>query len=200
MIINIKELITYKNKTTNGETQFENISKKFLPDANGILLDGDLANVEQNIDITYSFPGNYRLPLGYKDLINLDTEHTVENFNNLRAVVWIENAQDKLVLNATETTETITGINEISVVDLFKVTPNPARSIATLEIKLKEPLNGTLSISDMQGNLLWNSNQSLSSGTTSIELPIINTLSTGNYIVMFKAGKKIAVQELSIVK
>ena len=42
--------------------------------------------------VTYTFQGNYRLPSNGQaaNIIDHTKEHSVENFENLRAVVWIQ--------------------------------------------------------------------------------------------------------------
>lgn len=204
LMIAVKETITKKNKASNGETEFDNVVKKMLPDENGTELTGVLANSTQTFDITYTFPGVYRLPAlpstgtTIQDPINLNTENSVEDFNNLRATVWVENPRDLLVLNAVEAVESPTGTNEIFAIESFKVFPNPSKVVATASIKLNEDLVGKLVITDLLGHQLWSSDQSLSKGVNNIDLPIVNTLAVGTYHVTFRSGGKLAVQELIV--
>ncbi len=93
----IVELITKNNIKISGETEFLYVMKKMLPDQNIIL---NNTNTNQAFSRSYTFPGNYRLPLGSSNAINLNTEHSVENFNNLIAVSWIQNDSSKEVIQS----------------------------------------------------------------------------------------------------
>lgn len=200
LMIAIKENKTVKNIGTNGETEFDNVVKKLLPDENGTNMDGVLANSVQNVDVTYTFPGTYRLPLNGTSAqrINTDIENSVEEFTDLAATVWVENTRDLLVLNAEEALVSPTGTNEIFAIESFKVFPNPSKVVATASIKLNEDLVGKLVITDLLGHQLWSSDQSLSKGVNNIDLPIVNTLAVGTYHVTFRSGSKLAVQELIV--
>ncbi len=199
-MIAIKERKTTKNVGTNGETEWDNVMKKMLPDENGTNMDGVLANATQNVDVTYTFPGKYRLPINGQaaNRINTDIENSVEQFSDLVPTVWVENTRDQLVFNAYEAVESPTGTNEIFSIESFKVFPNPSRVVATASIKLNEDLSGKLIITDITGHQLWSSDQSLSKGVNNIDLPIVNTLAVGTYHVAFHSGNKIAVQELIV--
>ena len=100
----IVEKKTYNNSQTipnqsNGEKEFDQVMKKFMPDANGILI-GNL-NADDHVVILqeWEFKGNYRLPNNASNPINNNIEHSVEDFNNLTIVAWVQ-AQDKSVEQA----------------------------------------------------------------------------------------------------
>ena len=105
LYIAIVEKETHENRITspnesNGEKDFQQVMKKFMPDANGIIL-GDL-----KVDVPYinvqewEFKGNYRRPNNGIAPINHDIEHTVEDFGNLSIVAWIQNKSNKSVEQA----------------------------------------------------------------------------------------------------
>jgi len=102
LFIAIIEKVTYNNVTTSGPHEFFKVMKKFMPDANGIPLGNLTANVPIVIDQTYTFNGEYRLPFSADSayIINHDIEHSVENFNNLEVVVWMQNTVTKEVLQS----------------------------------------------------------------------------------------------------
>lgn len=79
------------NLTSNGPSKFRNVVKKMIPDPNGIPL-GDLDYMQSvEINQSFTFNGSYRLPQGFADRIDFNTEHSVEDFTNLGVVVWVEN-------------------------------------------------------------------------------------------------------------
>jgi len=100
----IVEKKTYNNSQTipnqsNGEKEFDQVMKKFMPDANGILI-GNL-NADDHVVILqeWEFKGNYRLPNNANNPINHAIEHSIEDFNNLTIIAWVQ-AQDKTVAQA----------------------------------------------------------------------------------------------------
>lgn len=195
----ICEKQTTKNKASNGETIFYHVVKKMYPSLAGTSVDDLLADEAVGFDFTYAFPGKYRLPANGQpaNIINLDTEHSVENFNNLEVVMWIENQRDQYILN-TGTAQFTTSSNEISSIEKFSVYPNPSSEYANVVLNLNEALEGQLIITDMVGRELWSSQQKLSAGNNTIELPVVSQLAAGTYNVTFKSGLKIASQELIV--
>jgi len=97
----IVEKTTYLNETTNGEKEFAQVMKKFMPDANAIVLRDIKANTPHIILQQWEFKGNYRLPLNALSPINHNIEHSVENFGNLSIVAWVQHNQDRSVKQAT---------------------------------------------------------------------------------------------------
>jgi hypothetical protein len=76
--------------------------KKFMPDANGITLGHLAANETVTVEQTWEFKGNYRLPANAlpSNIINHDIEHSVEDFDNLMVVAWVQNISTKIVFNS----------------------------------------------------------------------------------------------------
>ena len=98
--IAVVEKVTHKNVGNNGETEFHQIMKKFIPDTNGIEF-GDLtAGITYSTVQEWEFKGDYRLPNNASSPINHLLEHSVENFDNLTIVAWIQNSKTKIVTQA----------------------------------------------------------------------------------------------------
>ncbi|MDR1682649.1 MAG: T9SS type A sorting domain-containing protein, partial [Candidatus Symbiothrix sp.] len=91
---------TEKNKKSNGETEFFNVMKKFLTAPEGDVLDDFVFNVPKTYSLSYSFNGDYRLPSNAYDPIDHAIEHSVENFDNLSVIFWIQNIKTKEVFQA----------------------------------------------------------------------------------------------------
>lgn len=93
---------TDNNVKNNGETEFFLVVKKMLPDQNGITLTSLDNLTPYTFSSDYIFQGNYRLPANGQaaNRINHTTEHSVEEFSDLRVVVWVEEADSKDVLQA----------------------------------------------------------------------------------------------------
>ncbi|UTW64180.1 T9SS type A sorting domain-containing protein [bacterium SCSIO 12741] len=100
LYVMITEKITYNNKKSNGETEFEAVLKKMMPSGGEFVL-GDLPkDTTINFTGSFSFQGNYRLPGSANDPIDHQTEHSVEDFDNLEVVVFVQHLGTKEVLNA----------------------------------------------------------------------------------------------------
>ena len=93
----IVERITKNNQKTSGEKEFFYVVKKMLPDQ---VISLNNSNVNQVFSRSFTFNGNYRLPLNALSAINVNTEHSVENFSNLLAVSWIQNDSSKEVVQS----------------------------------------------------------------------------------------------------
>jgi len=88
--ITIQENITYDNVKTNGETEFHDVMKKMLPDASGTTLAAVAANDSFSFSESHSFVGAYRLSNDAGDPVDHTIEHSVEEWNDLRVVTWIQ--------------------------------------------------------------------------------------------------------------
>lgn len=195
----IAEKLTTKNKTSNGEVEFHHVVKKLYPDALGTSVEGLPADEPVDFEFTYTFPGKYRLPLNGQaaNIIDLSTEHSVEEFSDLEAIMWVENGRDQFVLN-TYSAEFTTSSNEITSIQKFKVYPNPSKEVANVSINVNEPLSGQLIVTDILGKTIWSADQNVTVGENIINIPVVNQLAAGTYNVIFKSGFKIATQELII--
>ena len=102
----IVEKETYKNTCTSGQNRFVQVMKKFMPDAEGIEIGNLTANQTITKKQTWEFKGGYSI-LSPGQIVNHEIEHTVENFDNLEVVAWLQNIATKEVYNScTATKET----------------------------------------------------------------------------------------------
>jgi hypothetical protein len=100
----VVEETTYNNIKTNGETQFEHVVKKMLPNDNGTSISSLTVGQQSTLNLNYTFNGSYRLPLDATNPINHATEHSVEDFSNLMIVVWVQDVVTKEVHQSTYAT------------------------------------------------------------------------------------------------
>lgn len=146
VIYAIVERVTVKNKKTNGETSFTQVVKKLIPNENGALIETIsptllTANTTFKHNTVFTLPGAYRLPANgtSANQIKLATEHSVENFNNLYVVAWVESKTEKVVLQSAKLSKFVAGT---ATLDSFheKVT-----SIATV-VDSAKVINGTFDL------------------------------------------------------
>jgi len=100
----IIEETTYNNYKTNGETQFEHVVKKMVPNASGTPINTIVGGQQNTLNLSHTFVGNYRLPTNANDPIIHNTEHSVEDFSNLMVAVWIQDVTTKEVHQSTIST------------------------------------------------------------------------------------------------
>ncbi|MCL2073975.1 MAG: T9SS type A sorting domain-containing protein, partial [Marinilabiliaceae bacterium] len=105
LYIAIVERETENNRITNpnqsnGETKFYQVMKKYMPDASGIVVGELNANQPQIFNQQWTFQGDYRKPDNSLNPINHATEHSVEDFDNLTIVAWVQNITTREVLQS----------------------------------------------------------------------------------------------------
>ncbi|MBP5613534.1 MAG: T9SS type A sorting domain-containing protein, partial [Bacteroidales bacterium] len=71
-------------------------------------------------------PGNYRLPNNAQDQINLNPEHSVEDFNHIYLVYWLQDYRTMEVFQAGKTEGRLSVAESRSSLADVKVYPNPA--------------------------------------------------------------------------
>jgi hypothetical protein len=114
LYVGVFEYLTTNNATINGETQFEHVMKKMLPDAKGSIMPALTVGQHFNYDETYTFNGNYRLPNNASDLIDHAVEHSVEEFTDLGVATWVQSNGPQLEVNSPAGVE---GFKDITVAD-----------------------------------------------------------------------------------
>lgn len=201
----ILEKSTQQNVKTNGETDFYWVMKKMVPDENGSAITLN-STAEQTITKTFTFPGSYRLPTsgvttsGAYNGINLATENSVEQFDDLIGVVFVQDENDKEVLQSTwsgnnewdyyaGTEEAIDGANGVTIY------PNPAQTTLTVNTA---NVQGTAAVKvvDITGKEVMAT--TVAGGMeTSVD---VSALHSGIYFVHITAQGSTAVQKLTISK
>ena len=133
LFVAIVEKKTVNNAGPNGETEFNQVLKKFMPDASGIEL-GDLAaNETITKNLTWEFIGNYRLPINGQpnNIINHKVEHSVENFDNLEVIAWVQNIATKRIFNSCTAVKGGVHIAVNKLIDV-EIYPNPFTNEITI--------------------------------------------------------------------
>ena len=100
----IIEETTYNNVKTNGETQFENVVKKMVPNSSGTPISSIIGGQQNTLNLSHTFSGEYRLPINANDPIIHTAEHSVEDFSNLMVAVWIQDFTTKEIHQSTIST------------------------------------------------------------------------------------------------
>lgn len=194
----IVETVTHNNVGTNGETEFKWVMKKMMPDANGTALSALTSGTSVTKHLEWEFVGNYRLPANASSPINHATEHSVENFDNLTLVVWVQDMTTKEVHQAAYGTK-IAGVNDvIDNGEIIALYPNPAIDNTTIQYQVKGNRNVSVEVYNMVGKLVYVENiGQQEDGIYSKSIPT-DKLSSGMYIIKMKIGDAYVSHRLSI--
>ncbi len=186
----VVEKVTKKNKTSNGETEFHYVMKKMLPDANGILVNSIKKGVPVEINQQFTFPGSYKLPPSAQSPINLATEHSVEEFEDLTVVIWLQNPSTKEVYQS-EFTETITSVNDVDNTFFVNLYPNPITTSGKIQFSINSPELVGFEIVNILGQKVFiNKATMLNSGSHTLEFDA-TTLLSGAYFMNLYVGDKV---------
>lgn len=127
------EKVTYNNKRNTNEKEFYNVVKAMMPNANGRPISFN-AQTEINFEDSFTFMGNYRLPSSGDPNLIIDPskEHSVEHFDHIYAVAFLQDDADKMVWQSisSELQWPLT-IKETKAED-FLVYPNPCVNLLTI--------------------------------------------------------------------
>ncbi len=189
-----------KNVKTNGEKEFFYVMKKMLPNASGRIITLPAKDQSITLSETYTFPGSYRLPLsaitnsGNYAGIDLTKEHTVEDFDNLAVVVFVQNNNTKEVMQAAWTAQDFpVGVEETikNKQSNFVIYPNPANTY--FEVVLENAKVAKVRVLDINGREVTSAD--ITPDNSRIDCSSFNN---GLYFVEIEVNGKATVQKLSI--
>jgi len=169
-----------------------------LPSANGTTLGALTAGTPATDFQHYEFKGSYRLPNNASDPINNAIEHSVEEFDDLNVVVWVQNTATKEVLQSAWATK-VAGLSEEpsgnGIIELF---PNPANNQANVRYLLNENQNVNIQVYNILGELVYSKNNGTQSAGIHTSTINTNEISEGLYIVKLTIGNNVYTQKLNI--
>ncbi|MDB4107536.1 hypothetical protein N9595_03630, partial [Bacteroidia bacterium] len=119
------ETINRNNIKSNGESEFINVFKRFMSGQTG---EGVSLSKGTPTTKTYNavFQGDYKLAANGQNTnwININSNHDVEDFNNLKVLVWVQDNATKEVLQSAYATEVSLGVKDITKKINAAVVPN----------------------------------------------------------------------------
>jgi hypothetical protein len=179
----IVEGVTYANKKSNGETQFESVMKKMMTGSVGQVLTPLKKDTKVSKKIAYTFNGGYRLPLDgtAAQHINHLSENSVETWNDLSVVVFVQDATTKEILQSETFPIALVGTEAVE--QNLNLYPNPANNLFVVEAN--EMGNATVVVTDLQGKVVFNGN--MTSGALSMN---VADWSAGVYMVSVNGNNK----------
>ncbi len=191
---------TYNNVKTNGETEFDHVMKKLVPNANGTLLTGLTKNVTTTKNLSFTFPGVYTLAPSGAAPINVAVNHSIEEVSDLEVVLWIQDMNTKEVYQSGYTTHSLLGIDkQTSSVQNIQIVPNPTNGTTRVNFALNEDNNIQVSVVDAFGKTVRSfAKEDFTSGFNSFSFDV-SDMATGVYFIKFN-GDNFATTQKFIVR
>jgi hypothetical protein len=207
--IAIVEKVTYQNKKSNGESEFHHVFKKMLPEGGGELIAGNLEpGYVFEFDSTYVFQGSYRLPNNSGDPTNSAIEHSIENFDSLHVIMFMQGlSSPKLIYQSANGLKSKdeddflrdwgswpSGIESKVNSHSLQIFPNPANSLVNIQSSI-EAISG-VEIFDIAGKMVL---RRIGNDKNIIQLNS-SLLGSGTYFVRISMGQKAEIKKLVLVK
>lgn len=133
VLVSVVEKITTGNRTSNGETQFEHVMMKMLPNATGTA-------------VTFTDGTPYQFSLGF----DMSSTH-VEEMNDLAVVVYVQDDSSKSMMQSEYAYEGLLATSEGNVANQAMLYPNPSDGFVKLSSKEK----ATVTVYDLSGKLVY---------------------------------------------
>jgi hypothetical protein len=169
---------TFNNKKSNGETVFEHVLKKMMPGSNGTALTALTKGTKVNRTLSHTFQGAYRLPIDGQQTNHIKdaTEHSVETFDDLYVVVWVQDASTKEILQSEKFA--VNNASKENVEAQVKIFPNPSNDAFQLIVDRLASEKAKVQITNIQGQTVFE--ETMSNGKLDINT---SAWSTGVYML-----------------
>ncbi len=195
----IFEYITYNNTGSNGETEFQYVMKKMVPNSSGFNLNSLQDGVQRVENFSYIFNGNYILPTNANNPVNHAINHSVEDFDDLGVVVWIQNNVTKEILQST-TASLVTNIAQNnSFSNKLMIFPNPTNDLATIAFEGFKNSDIDVNVVNSLGEIVFSRKITSNSYLDYCNLDV-SGLSNGIYNVFVKSNGNILTKKLQILR
>jgi len=194
----IYEITTYNNVGSNGETSFDNVMKKMVPGSSGFALSSLQTGVLVAENFSHTFQGSYVLPPNANNPTNHAIQHSIEDFNNLGVVSWIQNDVTKEIVQSTVSTLSATNVGELNSTRLM-LFPNPAENTTTLAFQGMEGSDVKIDLYNLLGELVFSGNHTSASNFDYYNIDV-TTLNNGIYNLVLTVGESMTTKKLQILK
>ena len=194
----IYEITTYNNTGSNGETSFDKVMKKMVPGSMGFALPTLQTGVSVVENFSHTFQGSYTLPPDANNPIDHATQHSIEDFNNLGVVTWIQDDATKEVIQSTVSTISATNVEELNTTKLM-LFPNPAENTATVAFEGLEGSDVKIDLYNLLGELVFTGNHTSASSFDYYNIDV-TTLNNGIYNLVLTVGESMTTKKLQILK
>ena len=199
LFVAIIEYATYNNTGSNGETEFLHVMKKMIPSSSGTAIPALQAGVQESFNFSYNFQGQYTLPVDANSPINHMNSHSVEDFDNLGVVVWVQDVNTKEVLQST-TASIVANVEENIAASRLMIFPNPSsKDYTNLVIESSERGMFEIMIINTLGEIVLMDNVSVNKNLTQYQIDN-SKLSNGMYNVIIQTPSIQSSKKLQILR
>ena len=178
-----KEIIFAKAPGSNGEKEFYEVMRKMLPNVTGTTM-----------------PLTWKKGQTEKVLIKALIPTYIYDKSQLSVVGFLQQDNDKAVLQACESKTIVTGITESPVTTASRVNvyPNPMNDAAMVSFQLSDRSNVSLQVINALGQtVISNEFGTMNSGEQSVELNT-SSLNPGLYFLNIAVGSELITKKISI--
>ncbi len=199
--IAILEKVTTKNVKNNGELEFLQVMKKMVPSNAGTALPAISVGAIDSTAFSYTFNGSYRLPTDGQtaNVINHSTEHSVEDFNNLYVVAWLQSPNKNVFQAAFLNKNVPTGINSMASIKDVSVYPNPTADNINITIENINSKEATILLIDSKGAIVVSKQITLTNGKSTTQIDATN-LSSGVYSIAILDDHNNSISKQVVIK
>lgn len=197
----IHEFKTDNNVKTNGETEFEHVMKKMVPGTSGTFLTGVDAGDTVEVELSYTFEGDYVLPPNAGSPVDHGEEHSVEEFSDLGVICWVQRITTKEVFNAANASFTALGVDEnesTSTIANAKIYPNPADNNAAIAYHSAVSQDVEITIVNTMGQVVYTNTINNAPAGRSVEDVNTEDFANGIYMVNITSNTGNITKKLSI--
>jgi hypothetical protein len=172
-----------------------------VPDENGTTLPAGTIGVFDSLSFTYTFNGVYRLPSDGQtaNIINLATEHSVENFSNTSVVAWVQGS-DKTVFQACRLTKnSALGLEDLGLsVKEVIVYPNPSNTNFNLSFTTEKTSSVSLVMVDMTGNVVLSKTIQSNAGVNQLAIETSKYANGVYNLMMFDENQNAHIEKIVV--
>ena len=150
-------------------------------------------------NFSYNFQGQYTLPVDANSPINHMNSHSVEDFDNLGVVVWVQDVNTKEILQST-TASIVANVEENIAASRLMIFPNPSsKDYTNLVIESSERGLFEIMIINTLGEIVLMDNISINKNLTQYQLDN-SKLSNGMYNVIIQTPSIQSSKKLQILR
>jgi hypothetical protein len=192
---------TENNVKSNGETEFFDVAKKMVPNDAGTILPAGSIGVWDSLSFTYAFNGSYRLPADGQlaNIIDLATEHSVEDFGNTIVVAWVQGSDNTVFQACHLTKNSQLGVEDLGLsVKEVTIFPNPSNANFTVDFATEKSANVKFVLVDFAGNVVYTNQLQSSAGVNQMEIGT-SKLASGIYnLMIFDENQNAHIEKVAV--
>ncbi|MEY4852824.1 MAG: hypothetical protein RIS99_1219 [Bacteroidota bacterium] len=185
LFVAVAEKLTTGNVASNGETQFNHVVHKMLPNGNGNTVGALTAGTPRTFNLAHTFPAG-RVP---------------EQMSDLMVVSWIQDIITREVFQSNEAVSYGLAANMVDgTAGIKAVFPNPAKESTTVAYEITQGTTVSYQLVNQLGQIVIQKNLGIQGAGRFQETIGTQDLAEGVYLLKMNVGGENFVQKLSVRK